>query len=123
MQGMFWSPAPPLPVHPAEAKNVGSPRAEPGCIPQKNLLRLVVALGKTLVMEGTHCTVDRSLVYPLRKNIETNFIFIFFFFFLQPHLLQEVPRLGVEPEQQLPAYTTAIATWDPSHICNLHHSS
>ena len=35
----------------------------------------------------------------------------------------EVPRLGVESELQLPAYTTAIATQDPSHLCDLHHSS
>ena len=26
----------------------------------------------------------------------------------------EVPRLGVESELQLPAYTTAIAMWDPA---------
>ena len=35
----------------------------------------------------------------------------------------EIPRLGVQPELQLPAYTTATATSDPSHICDLHHSS
>ena len=35
----------------------------------------------------------------------------------------EVPRLGVELELQLPACTTATATQDPSHICNLHRSS
>ena len=35
----------------------------------------------------------------------------------------EVPRLGVELELQLSAYTTATPTWDPSCICNLHHSS
>ena len=35
----------------------------------------------------------------------------------------EVPRLGVELELQLPAYATATAMWDPSHICNLQHSS
>ena len=35
----------------------------------------------------------------------------------------EVPRLGVEVELQLPAYATATATPDPSHICDLHHSS
>ena len=34
----------------------------------------------------------------------------------------EVPRLGVESELQLPAYTTATATWDPSCVCNLHLS-
>ena len=31
----------------------------------------------------------------------------------------EVPRLGVELELQLPAYTTATATQDLSCICNL----
>ena len=35
----------------------------------------------------------------------------------------EVPRLGVELELQLPAYTTAIATPDPSGVYDLHHSS
>ena len=32
----------------------------------------------------------------------------------------EAPRLGVQPELQLPAYTTA--TQDPSHVCKLCHS-
>ena len=32
----------------------------------------------------------------------------------------EVPRLGVELELQLPAYTIAMP--DSSHVCNLHHS-
>ena len=32
-------------------------------------------------------------------------------------------RLGIEWELQLPAYTTASAIPDPSHICKLHHSS
>ena len=48
----------------------------------------------------------------------------FFFVFEWPlpwHM--EVPRLGVESELQLPAYATATATPDPSHICDLHHSS
>ena len=35
----------------------------------------------------------------------------------------EVPRLGVELEIQLPAYTIATAMPDLSCICNLHHSS
>ena len=41
---------------------------------------------------------------------------------LQP---MEVPRLGVKSELQLLAYVTATATAtpDPSHLCNLHHSS
>ena len=48
----------------------------------------------------------------------------FWFWFLGLHLQHmEFPRLGVESELQLPAYTTAIATLHPSRICNLHHSS
>ena len=35
----------------------------------------------------------------------------------------EVPRLGVELELQRPAYTTATATQDLNHVCDLHHSS
>ena len=35
----------------------------------------------------------------------------------------EVPRLEVESELQLLAYTTATAMRDLSPICNLHHSS
>jgi len=35
----------------------------------------------------------------------------------------EVPRLGVQSELQLPAYTTAIAMQDPSRVCDLHYSS
>ena len=35
----------------------------------------------------------------------------------------EVPRLGVELELQLPAYATATAMPDLSHVCDLHHSS
>ena len=35
----------------------------------------------------------------------------------------EVPRLGVELELQLAAYTTATAMWDLSCAYDLHHSS
>ena len=50
--------------------------------------------------------------------------FCFVFCILGPHPWHmEVPRLGVESELQLLAYTTATATWNPSHIFNLHHNS
>ena len=49
-------------------------------------------------------------------------IFIFCFSGLHPQHM-EVPRLGVQLELQLPAYTTATATLDPSCVCDLHHSS
>ena len=35
----------------------------------------------------------------------------------------EDPRLGVELELQLLAYTAATAAQDPSYVCDLHHSS
>ena len=48
----------------------------------------------------------------------------FFFVFLGPPLgHMKVPRLQVKSELQVPAYTTATAMWDLSHICDLHHSS
>ena len=44
--------------------------------------------------------------------------------FLGPHLRHmDIPRPGVESELQLPAYTTATATRDLSHICDLYYSS
>ena len=42
--------------------------------------------------------------------------------FLHPWHM-EIPRLGLKSELQLPAYPTATATQDMSHICDLHHSS
>ena len=46
------------------------------------------------------------------------------FCFLGPRLQYvEVPELGVKSELWLLAYNTATATWDPSCICDLHHSS
>ena len=45
------------------------------------------------------------------------------FFFLRLYLQHmEVPRLEIESELQLPAYTTATATLDLSHICDLQCS-
>ena len=50
--------------------------------------------------------------------------FCFCFFVLGPYLQYvEIPRLGVQSDLQLPAYTTATATRDLSCICHLHHSS
>ena len=46
-------------------------------------------------------------------------------FFLWPHLQHmEIPGLGVELGLQLPTYATAtaMATSDPSHLCDPHHN-
>ena len=51
-------------------------------------------------------------------------MYFILFLFLQLHLQHmEVASLGVKLELQLLAYTTATATPDLSHICDLHHSS
>ena len=53
-----------------------------------------------------------------------NCYYLFPFSFLGLHLQHmEVPRLGVELELQLPAYTSGTAMQDPSRVCDLHHSS
>ena len=55
------------------------------------------------------------------------FVFVFLSFLGPQHFLglghMEVPRLGVESELWPLAYATATAAWDPSRICDLHHSS
>ena len=64
--------------------------------------------------------------YPLIASESGEFYgeFSILFFFFWPHLWHmEIPRLGFESELQMLAYTTATATPDLSHICNLHPSS
>ena len=51
------------------------------------------------------------------------FVFLFVCFLRLHPWHMEVLRLGVKLELQLPAYTTATAMWDPSLVCDLHHSS
>ena len=77
------------------------------------------------------CQVD-SKVTPLQLDIYPFFLRFFFsiekncfsFVFLGPHPQHmKVPRLGVQSELQLLAYTTATAMQDPSLICDLHYSS
>ena len=57
-------------------------------------------------------------------HVSIGLFFFFFFFFLGLHQWHmEVPRLSVELELQLLAYTSATAMPDLSHVCDLHHSS
>ena len=56
--------------------------------------------------------------------LSLSLFFAFFFLFLGPHLWHmKYPRLGVDSDAILATYTTATATWDLSHICDLHRSS
>ena len=68
----------------------------------------------------------------LSKSWDEYLLFLLFLFFIYFILLcflglhpwhMEVPKLGVESELQLPAYTTATATPNLSHVCHLHYSS
>ena len=69
------------------------------------------------------CDCQVALIYSSLGNIFNN-SFSSFCFNLGPHLQhREVPWLGAELEPQLPVYATATVTQNPSHICDLHHSS
>ena len=60
----------------------------------------------------------------LESSTQISFFFLSLVWFLGPNLCHmEVPRLEGHSELQLPAYATAAVTQDPSHICDLHHSS
>ena len=71
---------------------------------------------------------DKGLFSKVRRALLEVFpeVFVCFFCFallgLHPGQM-EVPRLGIESEQKLPAYSIAIATQDQSCIRDLHHSS
>ena len=71
--------------------------------------------------------MELSIVQGLRSGnrhfagwTRTQSLSIFFNAFTEAY---EVPRLGVKLEVQLSAYTTATATQDLSHFCDLYHSS
>ena len=94
-----------------------------------NVLRERVK-GNTLLF-GNSCQNGTTFAETLKVagamglcSILNMFIFFSFLIFLGLHLRQmEVPRLGVELELQLLAYTIATAMLDLSHICDLHCSS
>ena len=69
------------------------------------------------------CLLRRELVLAFKRTFPGFVLYCFVLFLgLHPQHM-EVPRLGVELELQLPAYTTATATRDLSLICDPHHSS
>ena len=52
------------------------------------------------------------------------YLFIIYYFFIGLHLRHvEILRLGVTSELQPLVYATTTATWAPSRVCNLYHSS
>ena len=78
-------------------------------------------------MKRGHCYRSCRLISKVDKSfISTNLkIYFFIFFSFEGHTPRhmEVPRLGVESELLPLAYARATAMPNPSHVCNLHHSS
>ncbi len=60
-------------------------------------------------------SLNKAVIF---KNLAHYLYFLFVFLGPNPQHM-EVPRLGVESELQLPAYTPATATQDPSRVCEL----
>ena len=86
-------------------------------------LAFLLAVSKSISLNHLHHHYWKHFFFTYIFVYFYLFIFIFFIF-LGPHLRHmEIPRLEVESELQLPAYTTPTAMRNLSHICNLHHSS
>ena len=83
-------------------------------------LTLFLTLSMHLFLPCLFALVRTSNRIP--DGIDENTFFFFVFLGLHPQHM-EFSRLGVELELQLPVYTTATAMPDPSHVCDLHHSS
>ena len=67
------------------------------------------------------CPLITGPIHHDKKILLNSFMLLFYIYFLEPHPRHmEVPRLGMELELQLQAYTTAAL--DLSHVCILHHS-
>ena len=89
-------------------------------LPGPQPLGLTEAGTPSLAQPHAHLTTTRESGFS-REDLIWD---LSFFVFLGPHPRRmEVPRLGVESELQLLAYTTATAMPDPSRVCELHHSS
>ena len=82
---------------------------------------MLYSLFMTSLFHLASCPQDSPMLFRVRIF----FLFFFFFFLIFRATLTTygVSRLGIELELQLPAYTIATATPDPSCICSLHHSS
>ena len=93
-------------------------------LPRSLLLQLHFAMS-LLAFSDEIFTFAMALFFSSIASVNLVCLLLFLLInFLEPrprHM--EVPRLGVESELQLPAYTAATATQDPSQVCNLYHSS
>ena len=82
-----------------------------------------------LTISSIPLSLNTNVIFSMRLPLTLYFILLFYYYYYifcflglyMQHM--EVPRPGVKLELQLPAYARAKATWDLSHVCDLHHSS
>ena len=95
--------------------------ARPGIKPTSSWM-LVVFINHWIESRAPTSEYFLWLFNPLPECLSLSFFFLLVI--LGPHSQHtEFPRLGVKSELQLLAYTTAIATRDPSCNCDLHLGS
>ena len=90
----------------------------PNLLSQEDFVKIEYSLSADFILQVLYKkTVDCLSVYLS--------IYLFLsFVFLGPYLQHvEVLWLRVESELQVPAYATATTKWEPSHVCDLYHSS
>ena len=85
------------------------------------LLCLVHSCSKCMQGSAAIFTICSNATFSTRPFLSIFFFLVSVFWGLHPWHM-EVPRLGAELKLQLLAYTTVMATWDPSCVCDLHHS-
>ena len=91
------------------------------CMHKGNLLTRGCAEGKHSVYCRCQARRTGRQLVPKRPEHPGGFQERIFFSFLFLFRAAKSSRPGVELELQLPVYTTA--TWDPSCVCDLYHSS
>ena len=72
------------------------------------------------------CTIVFNALYLImdsRVPLDSRYHFFFLLFRAKFAAYGSSLARGQISELQLPAYATATAMWNPSHICDLHHSS
>ena len=83
------------------------------------------------ISNNRYLTLLNSHYFPSPARLHNHvFISFFFFLFFVFCLFRAIPAAyggsqarGLIGATELPAYTTATATPEPSHVCNVHHSS
>ena len=124
---MLWERSPPLGDHHAGKIILGTPvtipakPSLPGLLTKAPDMEFLFSSFKSFSF-NFYFLIPNGFYFSIIAGLQCSFFFLLLFLGL--HLWpMELPRLGVKSELQLPIYTTATATRDPSRVSNLHHSS